>query len=57
MVVVGDFTYLSQYIAHGLDLSNGSPVWQTTVIVNNLFIENLEVGYVYSYVFDRDDHQ
>ncbi|MFQ3225934.1 MAG: hypothetical protein ACI8Z5_002203, partial [Lentimonas sp.] len=33
MVVVGAFTYLSQYVAHGLDLSNGSPVGQATVIV------------------------
>lgn len=52
---VADFTYLSQYIAHGFDLSNGSPVGQVTLLANHVLIENLEVGYVYSYTFERDD--
>lgn len=56
MGFVADFTYLSQYVAHGFDLSNGSPVGQATVIANHVFIPNFEVGYVYSYVFERDDH-
>jgi len=53
--LVADATFLSQYVAHGLDLSDGGPVIQGTVIANHVLIPNLEVGFIYSYTLDRDD--
>lgn len=54
---LADVTYLSQYVAHGFDLSNDGPVVQGTVIANHVLVPNLELGYVYSYTLDRDDKQ
>jgi len=53
--IVADATFLSQYVAHGLALSNDGPVIQGTVIANHVLIPNLELGYIYSYTLDRDD--
>ncbi|MGJ8638361.1 MAG: hypothetical protein ACSHYA_03120 [Opitutaceae bacterium] len=52
---IADVTYLSQYIGHGFDLSNGSPVVQGTVLANHVGIQNLELAYMYSYTLERGD--
>ena len=47
--LLADVTFLSQYGAHGLDLSDGGPVVRGTVIVNHMLIPNLELGYTCFY--------
>ena len=46
---VADVIFLSQYVAHGIDLSNGGPVVQGTVIAKQIFFSNLELRYIYSW--------